>query len=182
MILSRRFPYFLNFVCFGQIGNCVGARNHGYFLLFLGFTTLSCIYVLIMSAYSFNYSWPSLTEVHYDPLAQPGASVLGLQVMADVLSALFFDNQVVFSVRYVALLYLIVTSLAVLIGAGLLLYQQLALVYSGQTYLDSITFRDEADSGVQGTRGWTNLRRVFGKRHPLLWFFPSTNSRKFHVI
>ena len=171
-------------VCAWQIGNCVGANNHGYFILFLIFTTVSCLYVLIMVLYTYTHAKAYWMLAESEALSERDTMNLGLDLMAGVLSSLLFDNQVAFTIRSIGLLYLFVASLVLLIGVGLLLHQQLMLVYSGQTYLDSITplMAAEADpAGFSGKRGWTNFQRLFGKKNPLLWLLPSLNSKRFHT-
>lgn len=160
-----------------QIGNCVGANNQGYFILFLIFTTLSCLYVLGMSIYTYNHSRMSSTI----DFPEPGTSGIELDYLADVFSSLLFGNQVTFTIRYIGLLYLFVISMALLIGVGILLYQQLSLLYQGQTYLDSLsTAVSESNSGSR-RKGWVNLQRVFGNRYPWLWLLPYISSKKFHT-
>lgn len=166
-----------------QIGNCVGANNQGHFLLFLIFTTLSCLYVLTMSVYTFNHSRASLIRNQQsDDLPEPHqtSTGMGLDYLSDLLSSLLFDNEDISAIRYIALLYLFVISTALLIGVGILLYQQLSLLYQGQTYLDTLS-TDLTNFGPVGRRGWANLQRVFGKRYPWLWLCPYISSQKFHA-
>lgn len=164
-----------------QIGNCVGANNQGYFLLFLIFTTLSCLYVLGMSVYTYNHSRMSSAMMAYD-LPEPGTSGIGLDYLADLFSSLFFGNQpLTITIRYIGLLYLFVISMALLVGVGILLYQQLLLLYQGQTYLDSLsTVVSESSKSGSGRKGWANLQRVFGKMYFWLWLLPHISSQKFH--
>lgn len=171
-------------VCAWQIGNCVGANNHGYFILFLIFTTVSCLYVLIMVLYTYTHAKAYWMVAESETLSERDTLNLGLDLMAGVLSSLLFDNQVAFTIRSIGLLYLFVASLVLLIGVGLLLHQQLVLVYSGQTYLDSITPLMAAETdppGLSGKRGWMNFQRLFGKKNPLLWLLPSLNFKRFHA-
>lgn len=163
-----------------QIGNCVGANNHRYFILFLTFTILSCLYILCMVVYTYNHTRMSLTVIQYDP-PEPGTSGMGLDYVADAFSSLLFDNQVAFTIRYIGLLYLFVISVALLIGVGFLLSQQLSLVYQGQTYLDTLSTGVNDSNSGSGKKGWANLQRVFGKKYPWLWLLPYIRSKKSHA-
>lgn len=136
-----------------------------------------------MVLYTYTHAKAYWMVAESETLSEHDTLNLGLDLMAGVLSSLLFDNQVAFTIRSIGLLYLFVASLVLLIGVGLLLHQQLVLVYSGQTYLDSITplMATETDpAGFSGKRGWTNFQRLFGKKNPLLWFLPSLNSKRFH--
>lgn len=161
-----------------QIGNCVGADNHGYFILFLMFTLVSCLYVLGMAIYTYNYSnlsRTSLPTIQHDP--SEGA---GLGHFGDVFGSLSSNNQAAIVIQHIGLVYLFIVTLALLIGISLLLYQQLALVYQGQTYLDSLSAVHDDNSG-SWKKGWAHLHRVLGKRYPWLWVLPCISFKKFHV-
>lgn len=142
------------------IGNCVGANNHGYFILFLMYTLVSCLYVLGMAICAYNYSRISRTTVQYDP-PEPEMSGIGLGHLGHVFGSLFSNNQTAITIQHIGLVYLFIITLALLIGISLLLYQQLALVYEGQTYLDSLSPVNDDTS----KKGWANLQRVLGKRN-----------------
>jgi hypothetical protein len=162
--------------CILQIGNCVGANNHGYFILFLMYTLVSCLYVLGMAICAYNYSRISRTTVQYDP-PEPEMSGIGLGHLGHVFGSLFSNNQTAITIQHIGLVYLFIITLALLIGISLLLYQQLALVYEGQTYLDSLSPVNDDTS----KKGWANLQRVLGKRYPWLWLLPYISSKKFHA-
>jgi len=165
-----------------QIGNCVGASNHRYFILFLGFTTVSCIYVLILVVYTFSVSWRNLMEIHHDDGLPPLQGTFGMRLMANILSAVILDTQFTFSMRLLSLVYLFVASVALLIGVGLLLQQQLWFVYRGDTYINNLyPSVNRGKNVVTGSQGWTNLYKVFGRQHPVFWIFPTFSPNKLHV-
>lgn len=164
------------------IGNCVGASNHRYFILFLGFTAVSCIYVLILVVYTFSVSWRNLVEIHHDDGLPPLQGTFGMRLMSNILSAVIVDTQFTFSMRLLSLVYLFVASVALLIGVGVLLQQQLWFVYRGETYMNNLYPSDNrGKNAVTGSQGWTNLYKVFGRRHPVFWIFPTFSPNKLHV-
>ena len=162
-----------------QIGNCVGANNHGYFILFLVFTLAGCVYALGMAIYTYNYSRMSLTTVQYDPPI-PGTPGISLGRLGDIFDSSFSNNQAAIMIRHIGLLYLFIITLALLIGISLLLHQQVTLVFQGQTYLDSLSVVDGNKSGSV-KKGWANLQRVLAKRYSWLWLLPCISSKKFHA-
>lgn len=156
-----------------QIGNCVGANNHQHFLLFLLFATLSGLYVFTMSTYVGTKVWPQLLRFRRINLPRVHSGV-SFNVILDVLAALVVSLEPVASTRAFALIYLFIASLSLAIGVGLLLYQQMQLVYTGQTYLDTLS---SGDGNHHQDRSWTNFRRLFGKQHPFLWPLPRIGSK-----
>lgn len=93
------------------------------------------------------------------------------------------------SMRALSLVYLEIASLSILFGVGLLLYQQISMLYSGNGYIDSVqAWPLGMARGVAVTRGFVNLKKVFGSEHPLFWIIPKVHShsespsRKFHAI
>jgi hypothetical protein len=116
------------------------------------------------------------TTVQYDP-PEPEMSGIGLGHLGHVFGSLFSNNQTAITIQHIGLVYLFIITLALLIGISLLLYQQLALVYEGQTYLDSLSPVNDDTS----KKGWANLQRVLGKRYPWLWLLPYISSKKFHA-
>lgn len=162
------------------IGNCVGANNHGYFILFLVFTLVSCLYVLGMVIYTYKYS--TLMSFEDDPPeSESGASALDLSHFSGVLAPVLFDDETAVTIRQIGLIYLFIISLALLIGISLLLYQQLALVYRGQTFLDSLSAWNDVNAGSSRKKGFANLQRVLGNRYPWLWLVPCVSAKKFHA-
>ncbi|XP_057840896.1 protein S-acyltransferase 11 isoform X2 [Cryptomeria japonica] len=166
------------------IGNCVGATNHHHFITFLFFALVSNIYVLLMSIYAGILVWPTLAYVPIDPVfAVRSANVFN--IIKAFLHALM-RSSVVLSARAVALIYLIVASISVAVGIGLLFFQQVQLLYSGKTYIDSLKYRSNgAVEALPLSRGWGNLFRIFGSGHPIFWLLPkkfksSPSSMKSH--
>ncbi|XP_024533860.1 protein S-acyltransferase 11 [Selaginella moellendorffii] len=161
------------------IGNCVGAHNHPHFILFLVYATISSCYVLLMSVLAGLAIWPPLLQRYQ------GSGEWGLfHSVGTILAASFLEAFEEFeededkglpsvSARSLALIYLVITAMAILIGLALLLRQQIQLLYAGQTYLESI----QAGDGELLRPGWHNLRRLFGKKHPALWLLPGFTSK-----
>lgn len=166
-----------------QIGNCVGANNHQHFLLFLLFATVSGLYVFTMSTYVGTIVWPQLLRFRRVNLPRVHAAV-SFNVILDVLAAMVVSLEPVASTRAFSLIYLFIASLSLVIGVGLLLYQQVQLVYTGQTYLDTLS---SGGGNHHQVRSWTNFKRLFGKQHPFLWLLPRVGSKyvppseKFHT-
>lgn len=105
-----------------------------------------------------------------------------MRLMANILSAVIVDTQFTFSMRLLSLVYLFVASVALLIGVGVLLQQQLWFVYRGETYMNNLYPSDNrGKNAVTGSQGWTNLYKVFGRRHPVFWIFPTFSPNKLHV-
>ncbi|CAM6097998.1 unnamed protein product [Calypogeia fissa] len=157
------------------IGNCVGANNHRHFILFLLYTVLSSVYVFGMALYTGLRIWPSvITSNRMDNFGNSLSFSMGAGALAVV------ANAILISGRAVALLYLLVASVAIVTGVGILLQQQLSFLYSGSTFIDSI----QAASKSRGQEGWDNLRQVFGNGHPIFWalpILPEATPRKIHV-
>lgn len=107
-------------------------------------------------------------------------SALDLSHFSGVLAPVLLDNQTAVTIRQIGLIYLLITTVALLIGISLLLYQQLMLVYQGQTYVDSLSAGDDDNAGPR-KKGCANLQRVLGNRYPWLWLLPYISSKKFHA-
>lgn len=152
------------------IGNCVGAANHHHFITFLFFALISNIYVLLVSTYAGLWIWPTFFYVPIN-LTSKFRSTNLVHLLRAFIDALM-NSSVVLSARAIALMYLIIASLSVSIGIGVLLYQQVQLLYSGQNYIDSLKVREGAEEGLQFKKGWENLFRIFGTRHPIFWLLP----------
>ncbi|KAG6550600.1 hypothetical protein Mapa_007853 [Marchantia paleacea] len=164
------------------IGNCVGANNHRYFILFLLYIVISCLYVFVMGLYTGLQVWPSVISINHSLKRVPRQIPLGLALGSHILAALI-DSPLLLSSRALALIYLVVASIAISTAVGLLLYQQVNLLYSGETFIDSLrTYTKSKDR-----EGWDNLRRVFGNRHPFWWLLPifktysDSSLKKIHV-
>ncbi|KAJ7535480.1 hypothetical protein O6H91_12G035600 [Diphasiastrum complanatum] len=154
------------------IGNRVGASNRQHFILFLFFTVLSTLYILLMSIYTGCIIWPHLLEIRHE---QSYSAFIRLQTSSSFVSTLiklFMSGHIFLSARAHTLAYLIVASLSVGIGVGLLLYQQLLSIYSGQTYLDSLQISHGIIQDLTVTGGWDNFRKVFGNSHFIFWMLP----------
>lgn len=159
-----------------QIGNCVGANNHQHFLLFLLFATASGIYVLTMSIYASCKLWPKLLKFRRVKDLSRLQAAASFNVVLEVLAAMIGSLEPIVSVRAFALIYLCIASLSLMIGVGLLLYQQVQLVYSGETYVGSLSSKHHEQQG-----SWNNLRKLFGFRHPFLWFLPRFSNANYHA-
>lgn len=155
------------------IGNCVGSNNHRHFLLFLLFATASGFYVLTMSTYVGSKVWPNMVRFRRanTPRLHGGASY---DVLADLLVTMFLSMEPAASTRAFSLIFLCIASFSLVIGVGLLLYHQVKLVYTGETYIDSLS---SSGRGHDQDKSWTNLRKVFGKQHPFLWLLPRISSK-----
>ena len=85
----------------------------------------------------------------------------------------WLGNSMSSSVRAIGLVYLVVLSLSVTIGVGLLLYQQIHHLYDGETFIDSLQQHNGIYRGITPPiRGWKNLQRLFGHGHPVFWILP----------
>eukprot|EP00249_Psilotum_nudum_P020640 c27789_g1_i1 orf=734-1756(+) len=150
------------------VGNCIGAANQRHFILFLLYAVLSNIYVLVMSIYTGLKIWPVLASLSNGPTTMSwSVSTMFAAYMRAMASSVYV------SARALSLLYLVAASLSISIGVGLLLYQQLQLLYCGQTYID--TLQAESDNSfavLPAKHGWKNLQNAFGSMHPLTWVFP----------
>lgn len=116
-----------------------------------------------------------------DDPPESGASAIDLNHFSGVLGPVLFDDQTGVTIRQIGLIYLLIITLALLIGISLLLYQQLALVYQGQTYLGSISAENHDVNAGSRKKGCANLQRVLGNRYPYLWLLPYISSKKFHA-
>lgn len=157
-----------------QIGNCVGAANHRYFLLFLISAVISTIYVSIMSAYAGWHIWPPLTY-RFSRLSGFNRD-MAFRVAMEVFVALL-RSAVLLSARGLVLVYLFVTSISVQVGLGLLLWQQLCYIYEGKTYLSHLSSR----GNDVGPKDCQNIFRFFGCPYPISRYMPNfLRSRKRH--
>lgn len=139
-----------------QIGNCVGAANHRYFIAFLFSAVISTMYSSAMCLYAGFHLWPPLTNGSVSPLSilSGTAALTALkEIVHALLSSAFF-----LSARGVVLIYLAMASLSIQIGIGVLLWQQLQFVYEGKTYINHLSAHD---SGSE-ERSCQNLFRFFG--------------------
>lgn len=140
-----------------QIGNCVGAGNHRYFIAFLISAVISMVYVTVMSTYAGLHVWPPLS---YRSLGHINgySSNVALRVLKEVIFALL-RSAVLLSARGLVLVYLFVSSVSVELGLSILLWQQLCYIYGGKTYLSHLSSRGNDDAGEKGCQ---NLSRFFG--------------------
>nr|CAD1830699.1 unnamed protein product [Ananas comosus var. bracteatus] len=151
----RRCSYLDRFIygCCLQIGNCVGAANHRFFVAFLISVVVSCAYVVAMATYAAVYVWPRVDlGVH---LKSPGLD--SLELLKEIVAALA-TSALFLSARGFLLVYLAFAGLAVGIGVSALLWQQLSSIYDGETYIDRITLKN----ATHDERGCENLLRFFG--------------------
>jgi hypothetical protein len=154
----------------------VGSKNLRYFLLFLVFAMVSGLYLLGMTLFAGSREWPNLmTRFRRDNLPRLHMPI-SLQIMTEMLASMIVNFEQVPSIRSFVLFYLFISSMGLAVGVGVLLYHQVRLIYTGQTYVESLS--SGGGEREQG-KSWTNLRRVFGKRHPCLWLLPRINSKRF---
>lgn len=160
------------------IGNCVGASNMRPFILFLLFAVMSNVYVLMMSISAMLKVWSSLD--FSDRVRVSSMNWHIMEVLASYLQALL-GSSISSSVRTIAIFYLVAASLSVIIGVGLLLYQQLRQLYDGYSFIESLQFEN---GNFRGSRGWRNFQRTFGHGNPAFWIFPKlasdANGKKVH--
>lgn len=80
--------------CCLQIGNCVGAANHRFFVAFLISVVVSCAYVVAMAAYAAVYVWPRVDlGVHLKSPGLDSVELLKEIVAALAISALFLSAR-----------------------------------------------------------------------------------------
>ncbi|CAA7391114.1 unnamed protein product [Spirodela intermedia] len=142
------------------ISNCVGAGNHRYFVSFLISAVVSCTYIVAMAAFAWHRMWPPLvpgrlaSSVSFYSSGSTGIFKRALIDMADA--------ALMLSPRGLLLLYLGISSLSILIGISVLLWQQLRYIYEGQTYLIHLSSQD---GGGFEDKGCQNILRFFGCPH-----------------
>lgn len=151
------------------IGNCVGAANHRHFILFLLFAVLSTLYVFGMSVAAIVRIWKNLVDL---PEVLGVASSSQVVVLLATYLQAMLGSSISSSVRTIGLLYLVAVSLAVAIGVGLLLHQQVRQLYDGHTFIEILQYENGLARGAPQGGGWRNLQRVFGHGHPVFWVFP----------
>ncbi|GLT47763.1 hypothetical protein SLA2020_214280 [Shorea laevis] len=139
-----------------QIGNCVGAANHRYFIAFLFTAIIGSIYVSIMSTYAGLYIWPSLPYRSAGHMNGSGRA-LAFRAVKEVVIALL-DSAVLLSARGLVLVYLLVSSVSVEMGLSILLWQQLCYIYGSKV------------------RDCKNIFLFFGFPYSILKYFPNTRS------
>jgi palmitoyltransferase len=153
-----------------QIGNCVGAANHRSFILFLFFTVISTFYVCAMSMVTICKIWSD--RMKSGELQLDGWAMTRMEVLLSYL-VVWIGSSLTSSVRAIGLIYLVVLSLSVMIGVGLLLHQQVRHIYEGKTFIESLQHHNGVVKGIKApTPGWRNLRRLFGHGHPVFWVLP----------
>lgn len=160
-----------------QIGNCVGAANHRYFILFLISAVTSTIYVSIMSVYAGLRIWPPLTYRlgHFSGFNMD----LALRAMMEIFLA-FLRSAVLLSARGLVLVYLFVSSVSVQIGLSVLLWQQLCFIYEGKTYLSHLSTRGNEEIGRKDCQ---NLFRFFECPYSISRYLPNfSRYRKRHEM
>ncbi|EPS65405.1 hypothetical protein M569_09371, partial [Genlisea aurea] len=143
------------------IGNCVGAANHRSFILFLIFTVLSTVYIVIMASFSLFTIWPDKSPPPVRRRIQGGYArwVFGI---VEGKAAGLLNSAVLLPVKGLVLVYMFMCSLSVGSGLSVLLWQQLSYVYAGKTYLSQLSGEEEEDEEEASEKGWRNLYRFFG--------------------
>lgn len=154
----------------------MGSKNLRYFLLFLVFAMVSGLYLLGMTLFTGSREWPNLmTRFRRDNLPRLHMPI-SLQIMTEMLASMIVNFEQVPSIRSFVLFYLFISSMGLAVGVGVLLYHQVRLIYTGQTYVKSLS---SGGGEHEPDKSWTNLRRVFGMRHPCLWLLPRINPKRF---
>ncbi|KAI4306740.1 hypothetical protein L6164_029993 [Bauhinia variegata] len=154
------------------IGNCVGAANHYHFIAFLISAVISTIYVSIMSVYTGMHIWPPLT--YSFGRSNQAASSLAWRVMSEIFLS-FLRSALFLSARGIVLVYLFISSVSVMIGLSVLLWQQLFYIYEGRTYLSHLSSGD-------GKKDCQNLVRFFGFPYSVSRFLPKFRvTQKRHI-
>ena len=146
------------------LSNCVGADNHRNFLLFLFWTIVSCFYV---------------TAVTTALLLQRRTYVW--EFVGGVLRSLWWRRAIL--VWFVVLqkapawlsasLYLLVASLGLALGLGILMQRQVISLLRGISYIDALKLRTQGHTPSMVNDRMVSLRKVFGSRHPFLWLLPA---------
>ncbi|KAL1338835.1 hypothetical protein HN51_033412 [Arachis hypogaea] len=158
------------------IGNCVGAANHRSFVAFLMSAVLSTTYVAVMSTHAGLHVWPPLSFSLENSKGISG-TYLGLRILSKI-SGAFLRSALLLSPRGLVLVYLFISSVSLLIGLSVLLWQQLSYIYQGKTYLSHLS--SEGDN--EEKKDCQNLVRFFGFQYSLTRFLPIFGvTRKKHV-
>ena len=157
-----------------QIGNCVGAKNHRFFFVFLSWTFMACSYMFIMAARAILRFWPKFLSLQR---AAMGTHAFDLDPRHSTIES----YTELFSIKVVVLIYLLMLGLGTSVCLGLLLSTQLQLMFDGQTYVESI----QGGKSERGRpfilsllschlpeSGKKSLQRVFGEEHPICWLRP----------
>lgn len=159
-----------------QIGNCVGAANHRYFIAFLISAVISTTYVAIMSVHAGFHIWPPLAYRSLDRLNVSGANSGFIVIKETIIAILSSAGHL--SLRGLVLVYLFVSSVSVEIGLSVLLWQQLRFIYEGKTYLMHLSPQGDDAAGERDCR---NLLRFFGCPYSASRYLTSfSNSIKRH--
>lgn len=160
-----------------QIGNCVGAANHRYFILFLISAVVSTIYVAIMSVAAGLHIWSPLSIRSHAPSNVVGTD-LAMRFVKEIIIALL-NSALLMSSRGLLLVYLFVSSISVNLGLSVLLWQQLFYIYEGKTYLSHLNSQggDGADQ-----KDCQNILRFFGCPYSVSRYLPVVrDSEKRHT-
>nr|GMD67683.1 protein S-acyltransferase 11 [Ipomoea batatas] len=140
------------------IGNCVGAANHRFFILFLISAVTSTVYVTFMSAYAAYHIWPPFRYGTVIPWGGVLDHELLLRAVREFMIT-FLSSMLFLPARALVLMYLFMSSVSVEIGLSVLLWQQLCYIYEGKTYLSHLS---SLDSDEATTKDCENIIRFFG--------------------
>lgn len=153
------------------LSNCVGTDNHRNFLLFLAWTIVSCCYVTAVTTTLLLRRWSYVREFI-------GAVLRSLKWHRAILVWLAVLQQA--PIWLSAALYLLVVSVALALGLGILLLRQMLFLSRGVGYVDALKLRTQG-AMPSSTSDWSaNLRRVFGCRHVLTWPLPAWDTPACH--
>ena len=146
------------------LSNCVGADNHRNFLLFLFWTIISCFYVTAVASVLLlarrTYVWDFVSAV-----------LRSLQWQRVILA--WFVVLQTAPAWLSASLYLLVASLGLALGLGILMQRQVNFLLRGVSYIDALNLRTKGHTPNMVSDPVMNLRKVFGSRHPGIWLLPA---------
>lgn len=129
----------------------------------------STIYVSIMSAHAGLHLWPPLTYSSIGRLNGTPSINLAWRIIKETIFA-FLRSVMLLSTRGFVLVYLFFSSVSMLIGLSVLLWQQLYYIYEGETYLSHLS--SQAHNNGNGKKDCQNLVRFFGFPYSVKRFLP----------
>ena len=149
------------------LSNCVGTDNHRNFLLFLAWTIVSCLYVTAVSGSLLLQRWSYVRDFL-------GATVQSLKWQRALL--VWLTVLLKAPTWLSTALYLLVVSVSLALGLGILLARQLVFLLRGISYVDALKMRTQGATPSLPSDPSANLRRVFGSKYVLAWPLPAWNN------